>query len=337
MSSKYFAKICSQMLIFMPFEHAAKLLKEIYHYEVSETFLKDLSETIGIKLYKESEKKSRMPYNLDGCDTPIDIMYIHADGAMVPILGEDGIEYRENKLGLVYTSDDIAEKTLDSGKKRVKISNKRYVSSIGEGVEPFKKMLYACALENGYRRSRKAIFLTDGAIWLKKLKDDFFPDALHILDWYHAVDHLWGAAKSIFGESNYAACAEWVAPKKELLWDGKVDSVIKQLTEEGLKSNKHQTAFFELRSYYMSNKESMRYDQFRFKGYYIGSGAIESANKYIVADRLKRTGMRWTLQHANALIWLRCKYFEERWDAFWDSMKLSDFLDHKYSTHEEAA
>ncbi len=336
-TSKAFAKICSQLLIFMPFEHAAKTLNDIYRGGISETFLKDLSDKIGTKLYKDFEHKGRMPYNLDNNETPLDLMYIHADGAMVPIKGEKEREYRENKLGLVYTSDDIVEKASKSGKIKVHIRNKRYVSSIGEGVDAFKKLLSACARENGYRRAKRVILLTDGAVWLKKMKDEYFPDALHILDWYHAVDHLWSTAKTLFGDTNKEACEKWVSPKKELLWDGNVDKVIAQLAEEGLRRKKHQTAIFELRGYYVSNRKSMKYDSFRKKGYYIGSGAIESANKYIMADRLKRTGMRWTLQHANAIIWLRCKYFEDQWDEFWGSMNLSDFIDHDFVVHEKVA
>lgn len=337
MSSKGFAKICCQLLVFMPFEHAARILNQIYRCNISETFLKDLSDKIGSKLYKEFENKSRMPYNLDLSEEEIDTMYIHADGAMVPIKGGKSIEYRENKLGLVYTDKDIVTKTSKKGKERVSIHNKRYVSSIGEGVEPFKKMMYANALENGYRRAQNIVFLTDGAVWLKKMKEEYFPEALHILDWYHAVDHLWNTAKKMFGEDNHDGCLSWVTPKKELLWNGQVKDVIAELTHEGMKSKKYQTELFELRGYFVSNEKAMRYDVFREKGFFIGSGAIESANKYIVADRLKRTGMRWTLQNGNAIIWLRCKYFEDTWELFWDQMHLNDYYDHNIIIHKKGA
>jgi len=321
----------------MPFEHAAKFIKEVYRCEISETFLKELSDKIGSKLYTEAEHKGRMPYNLDSGTGELNTMYIHADGAMVPILGDKSIEYKENKLGLVYTDQDIVTKKSKKGKTRVTIRNKRYVSSIGEGVDPFKKMMHAIALETGYRRAKDIVFLTDGAIWLKKMKDEYFPQAIQILDWYHAVDHLWATARKIFGDDNHTACMNWVEPKKELLWDGKVKDVIRQLAGEGLKAKKHQTEIFELRGYYVSNESAMKYDVFRKNGFFIGSGAIESANKYIVADRLKRTGMRWTLQHANSLIWIRCKYFEDRWDLFWKNLNLSEYLDHNYIIHEKGA
>lgn len=337
MVSKGYAKICSQMIISMPFEHVSHLLYNIYGFEVSETCLKDISNNIGTKLYKEAEQKGKLPFRSTGKKAHCDILYIHADGSMVPTISENCIEYKENKLGLLYTNRDIVYKKSSRGIERVEINNKRFVSSIGEGVEPFKKMLYSCAVAKGYHRARKVIILTDGAVWLKKMKDEYFPDALHILDWYHAIDHLWTTAHILFGEDNHEACEKWVVPLKDLLWEGKIRELIKYLSEEGLKSKTHQTALFQLRGYFVSNEDCMRYHEYRKKGYFIGSGAVESANKYIVADRMKRSGMRWSMQHANALIWLRCKYYENLWDEFWENMKLPDYMDHNYITHTVAA
>lgn len=325
------------MIIAMPFEQVSHLIYNIYGLEVSETCLQDISNNIGTKLYKESEQKAKLPFcNTKGKDRS-DILYIHADGSMVPTIGENCIEYKENKLGLLYTNRDIVYKKSRNGSTRVEIHNKQFVSSIGEGVEPFNKMLYSRAVDTGYKTARKVILVTDGAGWLKKMKNEYFPDALHILDWYHAVDHLWTTAHALFGIDNHTACEKWVSPLKDLLWEGKVKKVITLLSKEGLKSKKHQTIIFQLRGYYVSNQESMRYNEYRNKGYFIGSGAIESANKYIVADRMKRSGMRWSLQHANALIWLRCKYYENDWDGFWDDLKLSEYMNHNYITHSKGA
>jgi hypothetical protein len=337
MASKGYAKICSQMSIAMPFEQVSHLLYNIYGFEVSETCLKDISNNIGTKLYKEAEQRGKLPFRGRKAKEGCDILYIHADGSMVPTISENCIEYKENKLGLLYTDRDIVCKKTSSGKERVQIKDKRFISSIGEGVEPFKKMLYGGAVTKGCHTAKKVIVLTDGAAWLKKMKDEYFPHALHILDWYHAVDHLWSTAHVLFGEDNHERCEQWVTPLKDLLWKGKIEQVIRMLSEQGLKAQKDQTALFQLRGYFVSNKECMRYNEYRKKGYFIGSGAIESANKYIVADRMKRSGMRWSLQHANALIWLRCKYYEDQWDDFWENLNLSEYMDHNHITHTMVA
>lgn len=337
MVSKGYAKICSQIMISMPFEQTAHLLYNIYGFKVSETCLKDLANNIGTKLYKESEHVGRFPFRSAVEKKPCHILYIHADGSMVPIIGENGIEYRENKLGMLYNDGDIVHTKSKNGVVRTAIKNKRFVSSIGEGVEPFKKLLQGCAVANGLHDAQKVIVLTDGAVWLKKMKEDYFPQALHILDWYHVVDHLWTTAHTLFGENNHEACEQWIIPLKDLLWAGKVETVIDILSEEGIKSKKHQNVLFQLRGYFVSNKECMNYDVYRKNGYFIGSGAIESANKYIVSDRLKRAGMRWTLQQSNAMIWLRCKYYEDRWDEFWEKLNFAEYMNHDYITHAKGA
>jgi hypothetical protein len=337
MVSKRFAKISTMMMIFAPFEHTRKMLEESLSITVSETCLMMIANRIGTKLYKKAEQKGRMPYSIRKDKTPSDILYIQSDGAMVPIARAETLEYKENKLGLVYTDRDIKRSTSKNGKERIEIRNKRFVSSIGEGVDNFKKMLYATAIEKGLRGTGTVILLSDGASWISKMRDDYFANAIQILDWYHAVDHLWITAHVLFGENNHAKCEEWVVPRKELLWNGCVDEVIKQLEEEAKIRKKNQTAIHELRGYYMSNRNNMRYAEFRDKGYYIGSGAIESANKYIVANRLKLAGMRWTLSHANAMIWLRCKYYEDQWDSFWEKLNIATYLADHGETHPKAA
>ncbi len=324
-------------MIFAPFEHTRKMLQETLNITVSKTCLMTITNRIGTKLYKQTEKKGRMPYTVKQNKRISETMYIQSDGSMVPIARAETIEYKENKLGLVYTSGDIEKSISKSGKERIAIQNKRFASSIGEGVENFKKMLYATALEKGLNRARKVIVLSDGAAWISKMRDEYYPDAVQILDWYHAVDHLWKTAHALFGENNLNECEEWVLPLKELLWNGKVDDVITLIEAEAKTRKRYQTPLYELRGYYQSNRNNMKYAEFRSNGYYIGSGAIESANKYIVANRLKMAGMRWTLSHANAMIWIRGKYFEDQWDSFWDEMDIAIYLADHGVTHPRAA
>jgi len=62
----------------------------------------------------------------------------------------------------------------------------------------------------------------------------------------------------------------------------------------------------------------MQYADFREQGIYIGSGAIESANKYAIQDRLKRAGMKWSIRGANAIAYLRTQYLSKNWDNLWN-------------------
>lgn len=324
--SKRCAKAVTWLSVFMPFEHVREYAREVMGVEISETCLKETTHRIGATLHEEMERKGRRPETVSRpCETS-EVVYIQADGSMVPIRGEKEREFKEVKLGLVYTDGDIVQKKTKKGECTIDIHHKRFVSSLGEGVEPFKKMLKAAAIEKGYYGAHKVVLLTDGAVWISKMRDEYFPKALHILDWYHALEHLWQTAKSIFGETNVSACEQWVSPFKELLWNGKIEEVLMRLESEAFTRKKHQTVLFQLRGYYKSNRDQMRYDEYRKNGLYIGSGAIESAHKYIVAGRLKQAGMRWSISHANSMIWLRSKYFENTWQDFWNCMNLRDYL-----------
>lgn len=313
----------------MPFKDAKKLCKEFLLLSLSVTLMKQVATRIGAQLHREYEAKGNRPDAIENKEIDVDTLYIEGDGAMVPVILDKKREYKENKLGIVFNNKDIIVKNKKNGDTYAEIHKKKMVSSIAEGVEPFKKMLHAAAIEKGLNNAKNVIFLSDGATWLGKCKEEYFSNAFQILDWYHGVEHLWDTAHQLFGEKNKNKCQEWVEPLEELLWEGKVSIVIKRLENMALNCKdykKKQTPLFELRGYYESNRNNMKYNEYREKGWYIGSCAIESANKYIVSQRLKLSGMQWTIHNADAMIWARCKYFENEWDEFWDKMNLSDYL-----------
>jgi hypothetical protein len=336
--TKRLAKALTWLAIFMPFKHVKDFMYDTFHISVSETCLQDITHKMGVKLFKDSEVKGRRPETVKNESTGKEkTLYLQVDGSMAPIKGDKERDFKEVKLGLAYYDSDIIKKTTKNGKERVEIRNKRFVSSIGEGVENFKRMFFSLAKLKGYYTIPEIVIISDGASWISKMREEYFPKAIYILDWYHVMDHLWKTAYALFGENNIEKCEKWINPLKELLWNGKVEDVIANLTIEGKSRKKNQDPIWQLYGYFSSNKDGMKYDKFRAKGHHIGSGAIESANKYIVANRLKQAGMRWTLSRANSMIWLRCKYFENRWNDFWHSVDLNEYLIDHGETHKVAA
>lgn len=323
-ASKRFAKICAMMSVFAPFEHVRTMLSETLDIHVSRTFLSQIAHRIGSKFYQQAQHNRETPV----CEEQgPEVLYIQADGAMVPIIGVEELEYKENKLGLVFCEEDIELRRTKNGKDHTEIHNKRFTTSLAKGTEEFKEMLYNSAKNKGLEQAKTTIFLSDGAGWLRKYRREYYPQAIQILDWYHVVDHLWATAHKLWGETQKQKCLNWVEPLKQLLWEGKTLEVLAQIREQAFKRKTNQTPLWELHTYLFNNKDFMRYPEYRSKGYYIGSGAIESANKYIVANRMKMAGMRWSVQKANSLLWLRCKYFEDQWDFTWDQIDLREYLD----------
>lgn len=321
--SKGLGKVISLYSIFVPYDHVKKFISDTLNLKISVTCIKDISYRVGNMISKNFMSNDS---NENEKDEDIDILYLQADGAMTPILTENGLEYKENKLALAFTDKDMVKKISKKGEERIKIKNKRFASSIGEGVEIFKKLTQKLAIKKGMLKAKKVILLSDGAAWISKMKDDYLAGALQILDWYHAIEHLWETAHVLFGD-NKNKCSQWVNPLKQKLWDGKIDEALTMIKKQALESSKEkQTPLFNLHTYYFNNKGNMLYANYREKGYYIGSTAIESANKYIVGQRLKQAGMRWRMRSANAMIWLRCKYFEEIWDEFWEKISFREMM-----------
>ena len=194
------------------------------------------------------------------------------------------------------------------------ITGKRYVTSLGQGVEHFENLVKK---KLSPYQAKEIVYLTDGAQWIDQMRLRLNPNSIHILDWYHAEEHLWDCAKLIFGEREDLKVKAFVLPLKQLLWDGKVDEVCQRLLSIIPEYPKKETEIRNLYSYYYTRQKKMLYDKFRAQGYFIGSGAVESANKYLVQQRLKQAGMKWLIKGAHSILKLREKIYEGSWTTVW--------------------
>ena len=77
----------------------------------------------------------------------------------------------------------------------------------------------------------------------------------------------------------------------------------------------------DLARYLETNRERMRYDEYRANGYHIGSGVVESACKNVVQMRQKRPGMRWSAGGSQKVLNLRTYVLNGEWDEFWRSRR----------------
>ena len=72
-------------------------------------------------------------------------------------------------------------------------------------------------------------------------------------------------------------------------------------------------------SYFEKNAARMRYPEFRRKHLFVGSGVIEAGCKTVIGQRLKQSGMFWTVRGANAILALRCCHLNVRFESYWES------------------
>lgn len=170
------------------------------------------------------------------------------------------------------------------------------------------------------RGVKRKVFLGDGQREIWDLAKEYFPDYEQILDWMHASEYLWKAAYLWLPESSPEAHA-WVGRQQKRFRKGRVKDVIREirkLARDGtIRGKEKRKAAGKIADYYQKNRERMRYKRYRRMGLPIGTGAVEGTCRYLVKDRMERSGMRWTVEGAQAILTLRGAYVSDHWDSFW--------------------
>lgn len=109
------------------------------------------------------------------------VLYIQVDGTGVN--DRSGGEWMEGKVGASFS------RRVEVSKGRVWLLDKRTYASI-EKAESFGEKFYLDCVRQGVREAEKVYFISDGAVWRRKLKEDYFPEALGVLDIWHLEREL---------------------------------------------------------------------------------------------------------------------------------------------------
>lgn len=160
----------------------------------------------------------------------------------------------------------------------------------------------------------------DGAKWIWNQVKELFPRAVQILDYYHLSERLHKVALAQFYDDPLQE-REWVEATKARLFFGYLDWVLLDL--EGMQPRDQEAAeeIRKLLGYLKENQGRVKYGALRRKGYPIGSGGIESANKFISQVRLKRSGAWWYVERANVMLALRCAKYNGTFERVFERYK----------------
>ena len=254
---------------------------------------------------------------------PVPKLYVCMDGTGVPVVkketlgrkgkGEDGqARTREAKLGCVFTQ------TVVDGKGRPVRDDMStsYTGSI-ETAEIFGQRIYREAMRRGMNSAGETVVIGDGAPWIWNIADEQFYGATQIVDLFHAREHYWNVARACLGQDQ-VHLHQWTEERRKELDDGRPEAVIDAI-KSCLTLPGHSRAICEKEmGYFEKNKERMRYAIFRQKGLFVGSGVLEAGCRTVVGQRLKQSGMHWTVKGANSIIALRCNILSNRWEDFWE-------------------
>jgi len=299
-------------------------LEELAGIKVQTKAVERVAEAVGAEIEALLQKERQVVIN-DQKVVPLKSvakLYVSVDGTGVPVIkletaGRRGksvtgeAHTREAKLGCVFTQTVVDEK----GRPVRDQAATTYVGAIETAAE-FGWRIYGEAERRGLRRSAQVIFIGDGAPWVWGLAAEHFPGAIEIVDLYHAREHLADLSKLVYGVASQKA-KPWITARLAQLDEGKIESLLLSLRRLR-PTAQTQEAVRQTISYFANNRQRMRYAQFRRQGLFVGSGVIEAGCKTIVGQRLKQSGMRWSLRGANAIIALRCAQLSGRWEEFWE-------------------
>lgn len=163
----------------------------------------------------------------------------------------------------------------------------------------------------------------DGAPWIWNRCKEIFPMAKEILDYYHCSEYVHGVANAHYGKETMEA-QQWCEATLARIYYGCHEDVLGGLGRMKAQTQEVQNKIDKFYNYLANHCEKMHYGSVKRGGYHIGSGAIESANKFISHTRLKRSGAWWYIQNANNILKIRCAKYNGTYDKVIEKYKRDD-------------
>jgi hypothetical protein len=309
----------------IPFRDAASLLEDLAGVRLTARRVERAAEASGTALAAAVRGRAaliaaRKLVPLPPSPLP-DKLYAAIDGTGVPVTsretagrqgkGEDGrARTREVKLAVFFTQDK-----LDKDGYPVRDRDSASVIATFEPAGAFAGLVKAEGIRRGADHVRQFTILGDGAAWIWNIASSKFPGATQIVDLYHAREHVHDLARRL-EFMLLDRKDEWLAARLDDLDYGYIDGITaatRKYPLTGVKKDEIDTAL----GYFENNAPRMRYHWFRQCGLFVGSGVVEASCKTIIGQRLKQSGMHWTVKGADAIAALRCQHASRPEDQIW--------------------
>lgn len=284
------------------FQEASEILRELLGVHMSAKQIQRLSENYGQQLETQAQQQvqGKQAAPVLALKTKQEPVYVMLDGSMV--FTRQG-EWKEMKVARLFKAASLAQVQVN----RKQIMQSLYVCHMGRHGKFLSKLeAYAEPYSN-------KVFVCDGAKWIWNWVEDCYPEAVQILDFYHALEKL--AVYASFQYADEQQRSGWIEQQKQCLLAGGVEQLLVKLKQTVGVNKQARSAQQAVVRYYESNKERMHYKAYRQKGYIIGSGAIEAAHRHVVQQRLKLSGQRWSRAGAQQIVNLRACKKSSQWDT----------------------
>ena len=291
----------------MPFARACKMLESLLGVQVSESTMRRGTERTGTLYEAQQTAQSQCPAPVLAVAPKAQKTVISTDGAYVPLVAGQWAEVRTVVIGEVETPSK-------TDAHEVHTQNLSYFSRMTD-AQTFADLAEVEMRRRGVSQAKAVCAVTDGAEWIQGFIDLHRSDAVRILDFPHAAEHL-GLLIEALRQADVPLPANALERSLHVLkhrGPGLLVGWCERLPE-ALKTSE---AVAQQVQYFYKRIALMQYADYQRQGWPIGSGMVESANKVVVQARLKGAGMHWKPTHVNPMLALRTAVCNERWDEAW--------------------
>jgi hypothetical protein len=294
----------------MPFEQARKMLNDLVGVQVSKATARRATLGAGrAALVVLEEEAQRLKQELTPAPRAAAKQAMSADGAMVPLVGGEWGEVKTLVLGEVTRNrrGEVCTQQLSSFSRL-------------STAERFEEAALVETHRRGLEKATAVCAVQDGAEWLTGLVDYHRADAVRILDFAHAAEHISTMGQAVMSIGSIAL-DDWLVKHLHALKHEGPLQVLADLRALQV-SHPEVEALRDHLAYLQKREAQMQYPTFQAAGWPIGSGCVESANKQVVEARLKGAGMHWERNNVNPMLVLRNAVCNQRWDETWKASRL---------------
>jgi hypothetical protein len=305
-AQEWLVRLCA----WMPFAQAAHLLADMTGVQVSEATARRLAEAAGA-VYVAQQTAAAAPLAPPADPGPEQAarLQVSVDGAMVGLKGGQWAEVKTLVIGEVPSPAPQAAMPHTTALS--------YFSRLTSSEE-FARLSLVETHRRGLRAAAAVAGVVDGALWAQSFLDFHCSDAVRILDFPHALEHVAAIGQALWGDGSKAA-AGWLRTQARRLKHTGPTGVLATIAR--LRTIYPQNSVLAEHGEYLRKRAAqLDYPAFLAAGWPIGSGAVESANKLVVEARLKGAGMRWAAQQVNPMLGLRNAVCNDRWAEAWAVM-----------------
>jgi len=297
----------------MPFEKAVEILADMQGIRVSKGMSQRYAEAAGAAYEQlQTEEEEQLEKAAPQPTGEPEKLEVSADGAMVPLLHGVWAEVRTVVIGDVVSAVD------SQGERVVQAQNLSYFSR-KVNAERFQRLATVEMHRRSVENAREVAAVMDGAEWEQGFIDYHCEQAIRILDFPHAAEHVNLIGEALYGEHTPES-RTWLSDRLHRLKYEGPDALLLEFRELQ-QAHPEKEAIANNLTYLEKRRAQMQYPRFRAQGWPIGSGIVESGNQLVVEARLKGSGMHWADQHVNPMLALRNVICSGRWKQEWPKIE----------------